>query len=258
MKIRKFQVQANTQTLPKDWTGSGLFISLWMDAYSIMVSEAECFIVRTTVEAAKQIPADSVLQEEARLCSGQEIQHAIAHQAYEDLYLQKQYYFVAVAKTLNFINYKILEPLLPLRLRMHFVAGLEHLNAILAALAIQEQIMKNDNPATQLFSWHFFEEYEHKDVTFDLLMALNGTAFERSLVMLILIPMLLLDVSLVSFLFVVQNPKHWSFAFLKDIFKFYFSKNGFGQKLIRAGFLYLDKNYSPHDLPQVSFAESYR
>jgi predicted metal-dependent hydrolase len=256
MKIRRYQVEPNHQ-LSEDWTGSGVFVSMWMDAYSVMVSEAERFIVRTTLDAAKKIPPRSELQDSARLCAGQEVQHALAHQSYEEQYLQKKYFFVTVAKSLNFFNYKVLEPLLPLVLRMHFVSALEHFNAVLAVLAIQEKVLKNKNEASRLFRWHFFEEFEHKNVSFDMLSAIHRNSFERAIVMAILIPMLLIDVGLISILFVLQSPKVWSITFLKELIWFYFSRKGFGRKLISAAWLYADSNFSPRQLPSVNFEESY-
>lgn len=257
MKIRRYQVKTTDLPLPLDWSGSRLYSSMWLDAYSVMVSEAERFIVRTTIEAAKTLPLGSPLQEEARLCSGQEIQHALAHKAYEDLHLVNKFYFVTLARTLNFINYRVLEPLLGLRYRLHFVAALEHMNAMVATVAIQENTLKLENEATKLFLWHFFEEYEHKDVTFDLLKELGGTWIERAIVMLILVPLMLFDVILISLVFAFQTRQCWSLRFLKDMAVFFLHPNGFGHKLIRASFTYLQKDFSPHSLPALPFKEDY-
>ncbi len=257
MKIRKYQVKPTTPPLPLDWTGSGLYVSLWLDAYSVMVSEAERFIVRTTLEAAKTLPANHPLQEDARLCSGQEIQHALAHKAYEDLHLQKKFYFAGLANTLNFLNYKVLEPLLGLRYRLHFVSALEHMNAMLATIGIEDNVLKVHNEATKLYLWHFYEEYEHKDVTFDLLKELGGTSVERAIVMLILVPLILFDVTLVSFVFAAQTPQCWSLKCIKEVGFFFFHPMGFGRKLIRASFKYLQKDSTPHKLPPLHFTENY-
>lgn len=258
MKVRKYQVKPTATPLPIDWSGSGTYTSLWLDAYSVMVSEAERFIVRTSVEAAKRCPNNSQLQEEVRLCSGQEIQHYLAHKTYEDLHLKTKFSFQLVSRSLNFINYKVLEQLLPLKIRLHFVAGLEHMNAMLATLGIKNQILKMDNEATKLYLWHFYEEYEHKDVTFDLLKELGGGYWDRAIVMLILIPLMLFDVTLLSLLFVVQTPSAWTWKNLKAIPSFFFGQNGLGRQLIASSLLYLRKDFSPHNLPALPFKEHYQ
>ena len=230
MKIRIFESDSKIPDCDADWSGSGDFISKWLLCYGVLVEDAEKFISRSLSETVSKSADLSDFKEESRMCIGQEVQHASAHRRLNQI-VATRYRFKGIVKILNFISYSVIEPLLTQRLKMTFVAGLEHINAAMAVRGLESDLLKSKNFFSDLFCWHFYEELEHKQVSFEICERLRISKITKSLVMIILLFMFLVESTLLTVVFAFQDRSIFSKQFWQGMF-FFFSKNGFGFYLI--------------------------
>lgn len=159
--------------LPRHWLGGRRVATHLINTLGLMLPPGERFFVRTTRDALEKI-ADPVLREQARAFMGQEGRHAVEHQRSFQAIEAQGYEVNSFIERMESLIARVLEPNLPLSVRISATAALEHFTATIAELGFSTPYLDDADPMMRdLFLWHAAEEIEHKSVAFDLLQHLD-------------------------------------------------------------------------------------
>ncbi|MCL2778062.1 MAG: metal-dependent hydrolase [Polyangiaceae bacterium] len=171
--------------VPKHWNGGRKAITTFFDSLSLFFPPGERFFI-ASVRAHDEFVKDDELREEVRGFYGQEGMHTREHIKY-NAWLEKQGYPAAKLEREIAALLANVKRTVPKREQLATTAALEHLTAILAHLALDndEALQGADPTMAALWRWHAAEEAEHKAVSFDVYKAVGGNYFERSSTLLI-------------------------------------------------------------------------
>ncbi|WLQ16227.1 metal-dependent hydrolase [Hahella aquimaris] len=168
MKKRKLPTQIAT-SINYDRIQRESFLSCWFLSYCLLVSSAERFIIRSAGDAVRDI-GDQELKSNLKLCFFQEAQHARSHHIFSERFFEFRPMLRMFVKMNDYLNYRIVEPLAPGRLKLSVAAAMEQLNAEIAYFGLQRlREISNEESFKQILSWHFVEEIEHREHIYDLM-----------------------------------------------------------------------------------------
>jgi predicted metal-dependent hydrolase len=170
--------------VPKHWNGGRKAITSFFNALSVFFPPGERFFI-ASVRAHDEFVKDDELRKEVRGFCGQEGMHTREHIKY-NAWLEEQGYPAAKLERDVADLLANLKKTLPKREQLAITASLEHLTAILAHLALDnDDALEGADPTmAALWRWHSAEEAEHKAVSFDVYKSVGGNYFERSSVLL--------------------------------------------------------------------------
>lgn len=162
--------------VPRAWMRDDMFLSLFMDALSLVFPDGERFFVDSVKPFARKI-TDPALEADASAFAAQEGMHSREHLAFNAL-LAAQLDRAAVAYSEKEVRaiLKLVRRTLPPRAKLAVTCALEHFTAMLAEQILEDEAFQEDmHPSVRpLWLWHALEESEHKAVAFDVYEAAGG------------------------------------------------------------------------------------
>jgi predicted metal-dependent hydrolase len=159
----------NGHDFGSDWFQQNSLLTGMLNAYTLLVPDNERYYIRALANAMQSISTETQKQE-IRKFIRQESSHGEAHRAFwatiPRLHAAERYFL----RPVNFLLYRVLEPLQLAWLRLSIVAAIEHINASWAAFFLGTNAMQDaPRDLKRLFEWHFIEEMEHKHVAHEAL-----------------------------------------------------------------------------------------
>ena len=143
-----------------------------LDTYSVLVPANEAFYMRTINASLPQI-VDPALREAAAAFIHQEAEHGVAHKRYWRNLDQQGYRYRGFERAVDRLTFRVVERIAPLSIRVAMVSCVEHINAFIGHEFLAQGILADAHPEVRaLLEWHFAEEIEHKQVSFDVLRAI--------------------------------------------------------------------------------------
>jgi glycine C-acetyltransferase len=174
LRKRNFQLNQNEKLFDSGvWYEGNPFVTQLLNAYTLLIPEGERFIIRTCKPYLNR--AEPELREELKRLFFQESAHSREHGRVLKVMRAQGLSLDLFEKITNFLSYRLLEPLFPLKLRLSTAAAIEHHNAVIAAFFLDQKLLRGARikELRRLFLWHFAEEIEHKEVVFKLLQSIS-------------------------------------------------------------------------------------
>lgn len=170
--------------VPPDWHPAGPAVTRFFDNLSLFFPQGEAFFIRSVKAFARALD-DPALSDAVRRFYGQEALHGREHRRYNRLLARQG----VPADTMEDRVARLLarvEARVPRRWQLAATCALEHFTASMAhALLSDDRLLDGAHPAmAALWRWHAVEEFEHREVAFEVYRAAGGTTAERNLVML--------------------------------------------------------------------------
>lgn len=165
--------------IPADWYDGKLHLSNYFDAVSIGATPFEGFFIRAVRHVLDSEtlnrPENAQLLEEAKTFAAQEMQHTIAHGRYNKMLAKRGYPVKEITRwCVDYIN-KTMEGKTDREVFAMAVAGESFLGDVGDVLLSTTDYTDKMHPAVRrLFKWHFYEEIEHRAISFDMYKALYG------------------------------------------------------------------------------------
>lgn len=175
-------------TKSRYWFDGNPFITHMVHALSFLFPPGEQMFVNSVNYYKDQIQ-DPQLKRAVKAFAGQEHLHSASHQQFNDWIASQvpaaEQYCAALTEGIN-RNYERLEKKKPI-FNLAVTVALEHLTAIMAATFLRREdiLDKVDPQVRSLLIWHAIEEIEHKNVAFDVYLAVGGSYRDRVLALLI-------------------------------------------------------------------------
>lgn len=152
-----------------------------VNAASLAMPHLEPYLIRTMREA-KALITDPGLRAELDLYIKQEATHYKQHRRFNDKLIEAGYECVAGLEESLASDYKKLGATRSLRFNVAYAEGFESMALALGQMLIEDReylFGDSDSAVASLILWHFVEEIEHKNVTFDVFHHLYGSYFWR-------------------------------------------------------------------------------
>lgn len=182
MKVRRPDFDFSNS--PMHWTRNPEFAQT-INASSVWLPYLERFLNRSMAKAATQLdPADPrtpQLKEDIRIFIRQESMHYTVHAGFNQVltraghdfsdlekYFEAEYERLFTTKSMDFI--------------LGYCAGFETLGPPGARMwldGLDKQLEGADPTVVHMWKWHLMEEYEHRNVCYDVFQALCGSYFKR-------------------------------------------------------------------------------
>ncbi|MFT6490374.1 MAG: putative metal-dependent hydrolase [Parvibaculaceae bacterium] len=179
MVIRKIPF-AYVDSIEPIWNPKKPEWSHMVNGASLTMPYLEPFLIKTVREAMMQL-TDEGLKADARGFIGQEGQHYMNHQRYNDTLKRKGYTDLSDVEAEMTEDYKRLQGK-SLRWRLAYTAGFETMTMGITEWLIsarKDLFVDADPVVTSLILWHMVEETEQKTVAFELYQELFGNYFAR-------------------------------------------------------------------------------
>jgi hypothetical protein len=169
-----------TKSLPV-WTKNQEFCQLF-NAFSVIIMELEPFMNRVMRKAKDALDDGDPLREDIATFIRQEANHTLLHRAYNQALYEAGYDQLKDIESLLAEEYRRFLEEKPLLELVAYCEGFESLGPILAELAFEELddiFAGGDQDVIDLWKWHLAEEYEHRNVAFDVYHSLGGSWLHR-------------------------------------------------------------------------------
>ena len=171
------------------WFGGSPALTHLLNVYTLLVPDNEAFYIRTINQYMEAIDDETLRSQVMHFCR-QESLHGVAHRAYWRCLEERGINIARFVNAVNWVLYRVMEPIEPKGLRLSIVAAIEHVNALLGNIFLKNQLLDSaDSELRRLFVWHFSEEIEHKAVAHEVLERFHPGYLPRVLGALIAVPM---------------------------------------------------------------------
>ncbi|MEM7184407.1 MAG: metal-dependent hydrolase [Spirochaetota bacterium] len=233
-------------TISKYWLDGSIFKTSLLNSFTLEFPSAEKLFGRS---AKKHLPGKDKpeLRQAALAFIGQETQHSKQHlQFWKNL--QNQGY--DLKPFANFLDHTIefFESRLTDGQVLATITGFEHYTALLAELAIKNDLLAGAEPSMkELFEWHIMEELEHKAVAFDLLQENYPDYTLRIGGMLFATALLVSFTSVGTLSLIIQDKKLFDLSVWKHAFDYLFFKDKLFFEAFEMFLEYFDKNFHPNN-----------
>jgi predicted metal-dependent hydrolase len=250
------RVRFDFDGVPRHWLDGRPGLTHQANALHLVFPPGERWFVRTANKALPQL-TDPALAAATRGFLGQEALHARSHESFFDT-LRGQGFPVDEATAVLEREFKRRERLLPFRLQLAVISGIELYTAALGAWAFERHVFDGAHPAlADLFLWHAAEEIEHKCVAFDLREALAPGYLRRILGLVLATIGVLVAWTVLGLVLVKKDPETTFRAAGKDLRRaFREGKSPFGY-MARAFLLYLRPSFHPSQSDDLRLAADY-
>jgi predicted metal-dependent hydrolase len=163
------------------WFGGRPLATQFLNAYSLLIPEGERFVIRACSAYLDRVGPE--LQAELKALFFQESSHSRQHGRMVEAMQAQKFALDPFRKVIEWLSYRVLEPLVPPGLRLATAAAIEHHNAAIAEHFLRQGLLRGirEGELRRLFLWHFAEEIEHKEVVFRLLQRVSGSWALRAL-----------------------------------------------------------------------------
>jgi predicted metal-dependent hydrolase len=159
--------------VPRHWFGGNMVATHVANGVNLLFPAGERFFVRSVKHYLDRIE-DENLRARVRGFFGQEGRHAKEHDEFNRILEEQGYEVDRFLALYERIAYGIIEKVAPPPIRLSATAACEHFTAILAENALRMRFLDvADSRMRELLLWHAAEEIEHRDVAYDVLMAID-------------------------------------------------------------------------------------
>ncbi len=159
--------------VPRHWFGGNMVATHIANGVNMLFPAGERFFVRSVRHYLDRIE-DENLRARVRGFFGQEGRHAKEHDDFNAILAAQGYDVERFLELYERIAYGIIEKAAPPPVRLAATAACEHFTAILAENALRMRFLDvADSRMRALLLWHAAEEIEHRDVAYDVLMAVD-------------------------------------------------------------------------------------
>ncbi len=181
--MRPLDFEFDPARLPAAWYAGDLYLTLFMDALSLLFPDGERFFVDSVKRYRERID-DAQLAADVAGFIGQEAMHGRAHRALNETLTAHGLDVAPLAAQVRALLDRVRRRA-PARSQLAATCALEHFTAILAEQLLRrdDQQQAIDPSVRRLWLWHAFEESEHKTVAFDVYRAIGGGEARRLAVM---------------------------------------------------------------------------
>ena len=222
------------------WYSGSPAMSHWFDAYTLLVPDNEVYYIRTLRPCMDMID-DQMQKAELLEFFRQESLHGIGHKAYRKTLDKFGLKFEPFVRSTGWLLYDLLEPLQPHRIRVSIVAAVEHINAFLANIVLEHNLMRGAVPEVrELFYWHFVEEIEHKAVAHNALMVCYPGYITRTLGAVLAFPTFFVLSFIGMAYLLLQEGQLFRRRTIYDLFRFWI-----GDGVLRASLHHIARYFRP-------------
>ena len=188
LQPRRFLANYSEDT-PRHWCEGNAAVTHILNTYTLLVPGNEGFFIRTLKEGLPRMQ-EPAMREMVMHFSHQEGQHGAGHLRFWRILEKQGYRIRGFQKKVDFCLYRVIERVTPFKLRLSFVACIEHINAYVGHEFLSQDLLRGADPSLRaLFEWHFAEEIEHKAVAFDVLQKLAPSYAVRLIGALLVMPL---------------------------------------------------------------------
>jgi predicted metal-dependent hydrolase len=188
LQPRRFLANYSEDT-PRHWCEGNAAVTHILNTYTLLVPGNEGFFIRTLKEGLPRMQ-EPAMREMVMHFSHQEGQHGAGHLRFWRILEKQGYRIRSFQKKVDFCLYRVIERVTPLKLRLSFVASIEHINAYIGHEFLSQDLLRGADPSLRaLFEWHFAEEIEHKAVAYDVLQAIAPSYAVRLIGALLVMPL---------------------------------------------------------------------
>jgi hypothetical protein len=242
------------ENVDASWCNGSPFKSQWLNAYTLISPEGEKFVHRALRDFAMKVEAPLLRRQLAGLFA-QEMSHSVEHARFWEPMRAQGFSIDGFIRLTSFISYKLTEPLLSDELRLATAAGVEHINAFIAEVGLEGDLLEGAEPSLrELFEWHYAEEIEHKSVAYDLLQAVAPGRALRIAGLGLAAMNFVVDLSLGTAWLLAQQGKLLSWPVLREGFTFFWTRERFMPRLLAACVQYCAKGFHPKQVPNDHLA----
>ena len=157
--------------IPRNWLPAAPSVAALLNTYTVLVPANEAFYMRT-LNACLPLLRSPELRDASIAFIHQEAEHGVAHKRYWRNLEQQGYRFRGFERLVEKLTFRVVEKIAPLSLRMSMVSCVEHINAFIGHEFLSQGILRDAHPEVRaMMEWHFAEEIEHKNISFDVLQA---------------------------------------------------------------------------------------
>jgi uncharacterized protein len=165
--------------IPRNWLPTDPAVAAVLNTYTVLVPANEAFYMRT-LNACLPLLRDPTLRDASIAFIHQEAEHGVAHKRYWRNLEQQGYRFRGFERLVEKLTFRLLEKIAPVSLRLSMMSCVEHINALIGHEFLSQDILRDAHPQMRaMMEWHFAEEIEHKNVSFDVLQAVSPSYFMR-------------------------------------------------------------------------------
>ena len=251
MEIFKRKIHIKFSGTLELWLSDRPFTRSLLYSYTILVPDSEKFIIRTVLNFSPVLNND--LKQYVNALIYQEGQHAREHNK-ANLWIETQGYKVGwFRRLINFLTYTLLEYVLSKRQLLSIAAATEHLNTSLSMFFLKNPNLFKDCPhtLTALYSWHFAEEIEHKEVVYDVFNAVSGSYVTRLAGALIAGFGFFIILPIGAVIFSIQDLSFLRFCYWKDLLSSFFKIGKLFPFLFMCLFEYLKPQFHPRKTENI-------
>jgi predicted metal-dependent hydrolase len=255
LAARRFDVRYDEQETPRIWVKDDVFLTHWLNAYSMTIPDGETFIVQTIKKYLDKIQ-DPLLRRQACGLIGQELSHSRGHEQFLQALQSQGFRLSTFRRCTGFLSFKILTPTSTPRQQLAFVVGVERINELFAEITLGSgRLRQCDARAGALYEWHFAEEIEHKSVAFDVYQATEGSRFwlGYGVVMAYLVNMSYLALACATLL--RQDRQLFRLATWRRAFRYFFRDERFFARMTLGCLQVLKRGFHPAQTDNYALAE---
>jgi hypothetical protein len=255
LSARRFDVRYDEHQTPRIWVEDDVFLTHWLNAYSMTIPDGETFIVQTIKKHLDKIE-DPVLLQQARGLIGQELSHSRGHEQFLEELQRQGFKLRTFRRFTSFLSFKILTPTSTLRQQLAFVVGIERINELFAEITLGSGKLRHcEARARALYEWHFAEEIEHKAVAFDVYQAVEGNRFwlGYGVILAYLVNMGYLALACATFL--RQDGQLFRLSTWRRAYRYFFRDERFLPRMTRGCLQVLKRGFHPAHSDNYALAE---
>jgi glycine C-acetyltransferase len=221
-----------------------------LNAYTLLIPNGERFIIRSCRHYLNRITPE--LKEELEELFFQEGAHSREHGRVLEAMSANGLSLDIFRKFIEWLSYRVLEPLTPPELHLATAAAIEHHNAVIATFFLEEELLKGvrKGELRRLFLWHFAEEIEHKETVFKLLQSVSRSWLLRAIGLFFSFSTFLLYWVLGTLLLSVKTPSVVTAGFWRELLFRHGDRKGLSATVLKESWRYLKPGF------RLSFDES--
>ncbi len=244
------------ESIPRYWCDDSAFMTHMLNTYTLLVPDNETYYIRRLNKCAAHI-TDAELAGQLQSFCRQEAQHGMGHKVYWKNLEEQGIRFKGFVNMVGWFNYKLLEPILPQSIHLANIACIEHINAYLGSFFLSQNLLENSDPKMKLlFSWHFAEEIEHKNVAFDVYDHVSGSYPLRLLAAALVFPLFYILNTGGTFYLLWQDRQLFRRRTWKDFARFLF-KQGALLHTLRNIWEFLKPGFKPSKQDDYALVEAF-
>jgi predicted metal-dependent hydrolase len=250
------RVSFDWQMPPRHWLDGRPGMTHMANALHLLFPPGERWFARVAHRLLPQL-RDTRLAADAKGFMGQEGNHARTHDTFLAVLAAQGFRLRGVAKFIE-RDFQRHERLMPLKLQVAIISGVEHYTAALGRWAFERDVFNGADPMLRdLFLWHAAEELEHKSVAFDLRAAVAPGYVTRALGLIIATTGLVISWTILGAILVRQDPETSAGAVLRDLARAHRQGKAPFATVARAFMQYLRPGFHPSQDDDLHHARAY-